>query len=231
MTEDEKFFAWLDGELDPAQAAEMEARVAADPALASLAEQHRSLGLQLKGAFDPISAAPVPMRLKDALVPSADVIDLASARRRRWVPPMAQWSAIAATLAIGVFLGTMVPQRSNEPIEVQSGKIYAAATLGQALDKELASAPSGDVRIGMTFRSRGGQICRTFTQSASGGLACRSGDRWQIKGLFGAPEGQDSDYRMAGGMDPNLAGLVSSTMAGEPFDAAQEKAEQLRHWQ
>ena len=31
---DEKFFAWLDGELDPAEAAEMQKRVAADPELA-----------------------------------------------------------------------------------------------------------------------------------------------------------------------------------------------------
>jgi hypothetical protein len=29
---------------------------------------------------------------------------------------------------------------------------------------------------------------------------------------------------MAGGMDPHLAALVDSTMAAEPFDAAQEKA-------
>ena len=231
MTDDEKFFAWLDGELAPAEAAEMEARIAADPALASLAEQHRSLGAKLKNTFEPISSEPVPERLKEALAPSADVIDFASARRRRLVPPMAQWSAIAATLAVGVFLGTMVPQRSNGPIEVEGGKIYAAAMLGDALDKELASAPSGNVRIGMTFRSRTGQICRTFTQSAAGGLACRSGDRWQIKGLFGAPEGQGGDYRMAGGMDPSLAALISSTMVGEPFDAAQEKAGQLRHWQ
>ena len=231
MTEDEKFFAWLDGELTPAEAAEMEAKVAANSALASLAEQHRSLGVELKNTFEPISSAPVPKSLKDALAPSAILIDFASATRRRWVPPVAQWSAIAATLAVGVFIGTMVPQHSNRPIEVEGGKIYAAAMLGQALDKELASAPSGNVRIGMTFRSRGGQICRTFTQSAASGLACRSGDRWQIKGVFGAPEGQESDYRMAAGMDPNLAELVSSTLAGEPFDAAQEKAEQVRHWQ
>ena len=230
MTEDEKFFAWLDGELEPAEAAEMEARVGADPALAKLAEQHRSLGVKLKYAFEPISSVPVPERLTDALAPSAKVIDFASARRRRWMPPIAQWSAIAATLAVGVFLGTMVPERRPGPVEIEGGKIYAAATLGHALDAELASAPSGNVRIGMTFRARGGEICRTFTQSAAGGLACRFGNRWQIKGLFGAPEGQDSDYRMAGGMDPNLAGLVSSTIAGEPFDSAQEKAEQLAHW-
>ncbi|HJP69115.1 MAG TPA: anti-sigma factor, partial [Sphingomicrobium sp.] len=135
-----------------------------------------------------------------------------------------------ATLAVGIFIGNMVPQRSNAPVDVQGGKIYAAASLNRALETELASAPTGDVRIGITFRSSAGQICRTFTQSAASGLACRSGDKWQVKGLFGAPEGQQADYRMAAGMDPNLASLVGSLMAGDAFDAAQEKAALQKGW-
>jgi hypothetical protein len=35
---------------------------------------------------------------------------------------------------------------------------------------------------------------------------------------------------MAAGMDPNLAALVDSTMTGEPFDAAQEKAALEKDW-
>ena len=54
--------------------------------------------------------------------------------------------------------------------------------------------------------------------------------RWRLKGLFAAPEGQSSDYRMAAGMDPNLAALVGSTITGEPFDAAQEKAAKDKGW-
>src|SRR6476620_1674840 len=86
MNDDEKFFAWLDGELGPAEAAEMEAKVAADPALKRLADQHRALGSQLRSAFDPVAEAPVPERLQAALRPSAQVIDLGAARRarRRW---------------------------------------------------------------------------------------------------------------------------------------------------
>ena len=47
MTEDEKFFAWLDGELPPAEAAEMEAKVVADPALSRLAEAGNAPGVSL----------------------------------------------------------------------------------------------------------------------------------------------------------------------------------------
>jgi hypothetical protein len=35
---------------------------------------------------------------------------------------------------------------------------------------------------------------------------------------------------MAAGMDPNLAALVDSTIAGEPFDASQEKAARGKGW-
>jgi hypothetical protein len=230
MNDDDKFFAWLDGELAPPEAAEMEAKVAADPKLQRLAEQHRALGAQLRGTFDPIAAAPVPERLQAALRPPAQVIDFAAAKRARSMPALAQWTAMAATLAIGIFVGTRAPQGTDTPVEAQGGKLYAAAAVNQALDSQLASAPAGDVRIGLTYRDQAGEICRTFTARAASGLACRSGGRWQMKGLFAAPEGQGTSYRMAAGMDPNLAALVGSTMAGEPFDAAAEKAAKAKDW-
>jgi hypothetical protein len=230
MTEDEKFFAWLDGELAPAEAAEMEAKVAVDPQLKRLAEQHRAVAAQLRGAFDPIASAPVPEHLRAALRPSAEVIAFATAKRARTMPSLPQWAAMAATLALGIFVGTMVPPRGNAPVEVQGGKIYAAAALNHALDVQLASVPAGDVRIGLTFRDQAGKVCRSFTAQASTGLACRNGGKWQVKGLFAAPEGQGSAYRMAGGIDPNLAALVDSTIAGEPLDAAQEKQAKERGW-
>ena len=227
---DEKFFAWLDGELGPAEAAEMEARAAADPKLQRLAEQHRAFGAELKGAFDPVAEAPVPERLATMVRPPAQVIDFAAAKRVRSMPALAQWAAMAATLAIGVFAGTQVPRGTDAPVQVQGGKLYAAASLNRALDTELASAPAGGVRIGLTYRDQAGEICRSFTAAAGSGVACRNGGRWQMKGLFAAPEGQASDYRMAAGMDPNLAALVGSTMAGEPLDAAQEKAARDKGW-
>lgn len=232
MSVDEKFFAWLDGELEPAEAAEMEARVAADPELKELAEQHRALKSTLRGAFDPIANSPVPEHLQAALHPAADVIDFGVARERRArrIPSIPQWTALAATLAVGVVAGTLIPQSGNAPVAVESGKIYATSILGHALDTELASAPAGDVRIGLTFRDRSGAICRSFSESQSSGLACRSGGRWQLRGLFAAPEGQSSDYRMAAGMDPNLAALVGSAMVGEPLDGAAEKAAKDKGW-
>lgn len=240
MSVDEKFFAWLDGELNGADAAEMEARVAADPELARLAEQHRALGARLKGAFDPVVEAPVPQMLIDAVGrPQAQVIDFQAAKEAReprgaWRPAV-QWAAMAATLVAGFFLGTLAPHKSNDqggaPVTVQDGALYANASLDKALGNELASAPTNSpVRIGLTYRDQTGAICRTFTQAKDSGLACRNGGRWQVRGLFPAPEGQGDAFRMAAGMDPNLATLVDSTIAGDPFDSAHEKAARQQGW-
>ena len=228
--EDEKFFAWLDGELAPEEAAQVAAEVASSPELTRAAEQHRAMQARLKAAFDPIANAPVPERLQSP----ANVIHFASAKRQhdkhRWGSPP-QWAALAATLVIGIFGGTMIGRHGSAPVEVQGGRLYAASALNQALDTELASAPAnGPVRIGLTFRDRSGAICRTFTEQRSSGLACRDGSRWQLRGLFASPEGQSGSYRMAGGTDPNLAALVDSTMASDPLDAAQEKSAKDRDW-
>jgi hypothetical protein len=227
---DEKFFAWLDGELPPEEAALVEAEVANSPELSRAAEQHRSMQARLRTAFDTVVEAPVPARL----MPQAEVIDFSAARRRmsggHWGSP-AQWAAMAATLAIGIFAGSMISRGSSGPVEVQGGRVYASAALNQALDRQLASAPAkAPVRIGLTFRDQSGAVCRTFTDVQSSGLACRDGSRWQVRGLFSAPEGQGTSYRMAAGMDPSLAALVDSTMAGEAFDAEQEKAAKDRGW-
>jgi hypothetical protein len=236
MVSDETFFAWLDGELDPAEAVRVEAEVAADPRLSAIAAENRAMQSRVKAAFDTLLDAPVPPSLLAAVrnPPGADVIDLAEARKRRerprW-PSVAQWGSMAATLAIGVLLGTAIPRHRNAgSVEVQGGKMYAAASLGHALDTQLASAPAGDVRIGMTFRDHAGGICRSFTDRASSGLACRENDRWQLRAVLAAPHKQSTDYRMAGGMDPALAALVDSTIDGEPFDAAQERSARQHRW-
>ena len=232
-----KFFAWLDGELDPAEAASVEAEVAADPRLARMAEQHRAFEARVRGAFDRVAAEPVPDRLAQAIKPpSAAIVDFGArrlARRERgpWLP-LPQWAAIAATLALGIGLGTMVgSERGSSPVEIRGGKMVAAAALDDALDRQLASAgDAAGVRVGLTFRDHSGAICRSFTGDRSSGLACRDGGDWQVRGLFAAPEGQGGDYRMAAGSDPNLAALIDSTIQGEAFDASQERAARDHGW-
>jgi hypothetical protein len=89
---------------------------------------------------------------------------------------------------------------------------------------------SEGTRIVLTFRDPNGKICRSFSDAASSGLACQDGGNWQLRGLFPAAEGQAGDYRMAAGSDSRLASLIGETMAGEPFDATQERAARDAGW-
>ncbi|HET7709663.1 MAG TPA: anti-sigma factor [Sphingomicrobium sp.] len=231
---DEKFFAWLDGELTGADAAEVEARVAADPALRKLADEHRALAARLRSAFDPIAAEPVSLAAY-APAPASNVASLAGARVARDRPFTqrfwAQAAAVAVVFAMGVATGDRMLGGPAGPIAPEAGRLVAAASLKQALYSQLASQPADSgPRIGLTFRDNEGRICRTFTDQAAAGLVCREGGDWRVRAIFQAPEGQGGDYRMATGADPRLAALIDSTISGEPFDAAQERRARNSGW-
>lgn len=226
---DDKLFAWLDGELGPDEAAEVERQVAAEPRLAQLAEQHRAMQTRLKAAFDPLVAEPVPERLA-ALADRSNVVDFGAARNRRQFGFWPQGFAIAASLAAGILVGTLIPRGPQGEVSAVDGRLYAAAALDEGLSATLASQPAGPVRIGITFRATDGAMCRTFDEGRLSGLACREQQRWAIRGLVNQKQAADGDYRMAAGMDPALATLVGSTMAGAPFDAVQEREARQRGW-
>ena len=227
MISDEKFFAWLDGELEPDEAAAIDRLIGADPALQRRAEQHQALAARLGNAFDPIAQAPVPKRLFDAARPGeAEVINFAARRRvpagPHWAPM--QWAAMAATLAIGIFAGSMLNSGVTGPVARENGWLVASGELEKALTTQLASAPANKgARIGLTFHDAAGDLCRSFINGGTSGLACHQKGNWRIRGLFQTGEGQQSEFRMAAGPDPRLAQLIESTIAGEPLDAAAER--------
>lgn len=231
--DDTTFFAWLDGELDAAEAARIGKLVAADPELARRAEEHRALHGRLRGAFDPIADQPLPASILNRRARETEVIDLSTvrARKARPIPVPAQWAAMAATLAIGIVTGTMIGGGNPGPVGREAGRLVASGDLDEALYARLASVPAEDgPRIGLTFRNSAGAICRTFTDEASSGLACRDGGDWRIRGLFQGAEGGEGEFRMAFGSDPRLAALVDETIEGEPFDADAERQAMERDW-
>jgi hypothetical protein len=241
MIEEEKFFAWLDGELTPEEAARVEAEIALDPELLRQADEHRAMTSGLRNAFGSVEMQPVPERLKEAArgARDAEIVDIAKARAGRAVrkaaPLWAQAAALAATLTIGVFAGNILSggmgSGSPSPIEAEAGRLVASADLERALYSRLASAPTGNgPRIGLTFRDKAGAICRTFEDQSSSGLACREGGDWRIRSVFQASEGQSAEYRMATVPDPQLMETVDATIDGAPFDAKQEKAAMERGW-
>ena len=229
MTQDEEFFAWLDGELNERDAGLVASRVAASPELSAKAQAHRRMTAGLREAFQPVLGDTVAPRFQESNVVDFGRTVAQPPRRRSLAFP--QLAAMAASLAIGLLIGSQLFDRDNSPVTVDGWSLVAAAALDRALDQRLASAPDGEgARIALTFRDKAGRICRSFTDVAASGLACRDGEQWRVRGLFPSAEGQAGDYRMAAGEHPGLAAMIDQTIAGEPFDTAQERTALEAGW-
>lgn len=243
---DEVLMAYADDELDPPTRAAVEAAMASDPEIARRIAQHKALRGRVHSAFNRVLHEPVPARLlkvvrsDSSASGKSNVVPLRRHHVQRW--GWQQWTAIAASLIVGVIAGrlALVRSRAPDPILVRSGQVLAGGALAEALSDQLVAAQSaaGPARIGVSFRSKSGQYCRTFTlrQAAPlAGLACRAGSDWRVRVLArveSAGGSSDGGYRQAASsMPPAVVAAVGSLIAGEPLDAQAEAAARGRHWQ
>lgn len=250
LISDEMLFAYVDEELDAAGRAEVEAAMAADPALAQRVQQQRSLRTLLGAAYRPVIEEPVPPRLvaaAQAKPAKARVLDLASARDKR--KPAApegagewswkHWGGMAACLVVGVVAGySSWLATSIDDIATRGGQLVASGELARALSTQLASAQPADapVRIGLSFLSRTDEYCRSFTTDggAVGGLACRRGNEWTLRVVSQdrPPSGAPGGLRQAASpVPPAVLKVLDEQMApGGALDAAGERAAMDKGW-
>lgn len=229
FADEDRIIAWLDGELAPEEAEAFAAKVAADPALAMLAERHRALLRRLGEDFSPLLEEPAPTWLSEAIAaatPGAEVVDLAERRLATRSPP--RWLAglvAAAVLVLAVGLGWSLRGGSSAIIAPGAGgTLQARGGLAHALDVQLASiAPAGrqgSIRIGLTFRAHSGKVCRTFEAEPLAGVACRDQAGWTVAEVSSGNYEQ-GQYRMAGEAPAQMA-AVGAMLAEGPFDATAE---------
>ncbi|MGD9966028.1 MAG: zf-HC2 domain-containing protein [Hyphomonadaceae bacterium] len=225
---DEKLMAYADGELDPAERAEIEAAIAADENARTKVAMHQDMRARLAAAFDGALDEPVPQQLIAAAAPrAADVVNLAERRAAKW--SMREWSAMAASIAAGLLIGVGVMNTQAPLIAATDTGLAARGALTQALNTQLASDQAGAVRIGLSFRTREGRYCRTFqlTRGETAGLACRSESGWDVAMTSHSVGG--GEVRTAGASAEILA-AVDEMIAGEPLDAAGEAAARNAGW-
>jgi hypothetical protein len=193
---------------------------------------------------------PVPDRLiqaarGQAAAPKSAVVDLSVAREavrqekpaapRRWQP-----AAMAASLLLGLGLGFLAWHGSGGALvrPGAGGRLVASATLAEALSTQLSDDRSADrvVVAGLSFRSKSGGYCRTFSltgSDASSGLACREGSDWRIKALAQSARSaaNSGNFRTAASEDsPAIRAAVESSIEGEPLDHAGEIAARKAGW-
>ncbi len=234
--DDEILMAFADGELDDARNAEIAAAVARDPELARRVDTHRTLRSRAAEAFAPVLAEPVPNALRAAAMGRGTVVNFPGVNAQSSTPRWRarEWTALAASLLVGVFVGWRVFSPAEPLMAAESDALVARGVLAAALDSQLASAqsPGSDVLIGVTFRSREGSFCRSFVLAGQRtvGLACHAGGDWRIAATV-VTDISAGEIRQAGSALPTaIAAAIEDRIAGSTFDAAEERDAQANGW-
>lgn len=251
---DEELMAFADGQLSGEDAARVETAIAADPALAKRVEAERRLRTVLRSHLDPVAEEPVPAAWTAMIAAAAKqeesdkrpkVISLASVRAKKaertaretgspsQARPITQrWGtgiAVAASLALGLFLGTQVTFKGA--VTEKNGALVASGVLENGLNTRLASAGGEDsVRILTSFQREGGNYCRVFASGGMSGIACKDKAGWVLERTISGGAAQASEYRQAGSAESDLMAAAQDMAQGAPLDAEQEKAAKAKGW-
>jgi hypothetical protein len=238
---DEMLMAYLDNELPADERARVDAALMADADLRARLERQAHVHVMLDKAFGPLVNDPVPERFVD-LVRNTPVswrwrLSRAfaglsgGAETRGFVPRFAPAMALLVVgLGVGFFFARMTPGHDG------GGPLAARGSLAQALETQLAS---DDVlngpRVGVTFRSKDGAVCRTFDMRAEranrAGVACRDSDGWAIAALAAAEARTGSAYETASaGMPAAVRDAVAAMIGGEALDAEAERRARDGGW-
>lgn len=239
---DETLMAFADGELDGVQRAQIESALTTDTAL-----RQRLAALQLQrqrvaAAFAAVLVEPVPDRLTSLLqappAAPATLVDLAEVRaqrqRQRHLPWWAQWGGMAASVLLGLLLGTQLERDAADPaIGLRQGRLLAGGMVDQALSEQLASEPvaGAPVRVQLSFVDKGGDYCRTFSIATVAGLACRESGQWALQSLVAVASTPQGELRQAASALPRaILDAVDQRIAGDALDQGGERAARERGW-
>jgi hypothetical protein len=241
---DETVMAYVDGELDDATRAALEVALATDSELVERVARERRLRARLQSEFEPVLREPIPERLlaaanaASAKARTGNIIRLKRIPARDWSWP--QWSAIAASLILGVLIAPLLRHEPGEgPLGIRDGKFLASGALANALSEQLASnqGANAPVHVGVSFVSRNGDYCRTFMlreKSTIAGLACREGGGWRLQTMAAmahATSGSGEYQPAASSLPPAIEQSVDELIVGDPLDAKAEAAARGNGWQ
>lgn len=224
---DEMLIAYLDGELDEAGMAAVDAALGADPALVDRLEAHAALAERVRAAYAAVLDEPVPAALAKLVPPSGTSKVVSLADHRKPTPNYAWWGAVAATLVVGVMLfGRGLA--GGDPV---GAEMVARGELARALTFQASAERNSDVQIGLTFKDGAGRYCRTFAMEQLSGLACRENRAWKVEVAARQPATTKTQFRQAASETaaPVLS-RVDELIAGEALDADQEKKALAAGW-
>lgn len=217
---DETLVAFVDGLLPDAEALRVADAIDADPVLAdrvALLAEGRDAA---RGAFRSVLDEAVPERLLAAARAAPQPVAGNDNAPRHW---RVVALGIAASLAIGMFLGTLVPDGGTPGL------------LPPPVRTALDTAPTGGagaVRILATHAVDGGVVCRSFAMPDAGGsmlgLACHEHGEWHLRAAVARRE--QAAFEPAGSGDPVIAEVLERLGGGPALSAEAEAAARGRGW-
>jgi negative regulator of sigma E activity len=233
--------AFIDGELDASQRAELERALAADAALRERVDRLRTQRRRVEAAFASVLDEQMPDRLSGLLAdaPSrpANVVDIAAERgaraaSRRAMSSWAAWGGMAASVAVGVLLGMQLAGRRDASIGLHDGQVTAGGAIERALSTQLAGADAAaPVAVQLSFVDRDGGYCRTFSTASVAGLACRRDGRWAVQTLAAAESKAHGAIRQAASPLPRaVLDAVDARIDGTVLDAQRERQARDQGW-
>lgn len=220
-TED-KLAAFLDGAMSDDEAAQFEARLAADPELAAKAERWLANDQLIAAAFAPVAQAQLPAEMlhsmglaePKAVTPATLAANDNAPWWRRHAVPLG--GAMAASLAAILLL---TPRSGDAP---QRDLSFALETGRSLAPVQLADGST--VTPTLTVRAADGRWCREYRQAASVGLACRNAGHWQVEARgTGSGPADSSEIAVASGADgAALDAAFARLHASDPLDGKAE---------
>ncbi|MBA4264169.1 MAG: hypothetical protein C0453_03725 [Comamonadaceae bacterium] len=248
-TQIETLMAYADGELDEAQALEVETLLASNAEARAMVARFRQTRADLAPGLDTVLREAVPQRLIDTvrhhpmggkpattdappLTPmGVDLLRVdhpaTAANTPSYWPRMAAAACLA--MAVGLTTGHWWGQQSD-----------AGSDVAQVLQRALQNLSSGEtlseggvqVLPIASFRAADGQACREFEQEAQGrlvhGVACRVENQWVSRvvldrGPVNGSLGEVPAFAPASGEADALATLLDRLGAGPVLGAAEER--------
>ena len=185
--------AYIDGELEAGECADLEHRLSDDAELRQRVVAFRGVDEALNQIFEPVMASEMPALRSP---PTRETSRSRFRWQMRWrMGPGATGVAMAASLVCGFFLGGHF--FSQPTVGVDTGLGGYEAALSNTLESELsgASVEWVDAAVGVratimpvrTWRSRSGVFCREYEAVKASlveevrevGVACREGGSWR----------------------------------------------------
>ncbi|WP_143742930.1 anti-sigma factor [Maricaulis sp. W15] len=241
MIDDETLIAFLDGELDEAEMERIAVAIDADPALTDRLERLQLSDQAVRETYQPIAEEAVPDHLiaavrqadRDTAPDSETVLPFQRPTGDRPSRPAWQaYGAIAASLVIGVLIGSRFGLTEPAPLHFEGDRLMAGGVLATALDRQASGAVGeGDTHVQLSFATDAGGYCRAFQQGGTAGLACREDGRWVVELTAPVPAGSNGPIRTASTALPTiLLEAVDARIAGETLDAEAEAAAIENGW-